>query len=69
MAISEVSELCRRFSIKNTMHRFWFWMFMFEQRSFACVRCIWVGVPGVIACAVFPWMRTAYNHCEFGHSG
>ena len=31
---------CERFSIKYTMHRFWFWMFMFEQRSFVCVQLL-----------------------------
>ncbi|RYR25471.1 hypothetical protein Ahy_B02g059259 isoform E [Arachis hypogaea] len=38
MAISEASQLCVRFIFRNRMHRFWFRMFMFKERSLWCLR-------------------------------
>ncbi|RYR73610.1 hypothetical protein Ahy_A02g008034 isoform F [Arachis hypogaea] len=43
MAISEASQLCMRFIFRNRMHRVWFRMFMFKERSLWCLRCVWVG--------------------------
>ncbi|RYR25470.1 hypothetical protein Ahy_B02g059259 isoform H [Arachis hypogaea] len=48
MAISEASQLCVRFIFRNRMHRFWFRMFMFKERSLWCLRELYEEGQGYV---------------------
>ncbi|CAJ1968437.1 unnamed protein product [Sphenostylis stenocarpa] len=81
-SLPEVSQLCQRFSMKNTMHRFWFWIFLLEQRSWVsvctrsvgensrtgfCSRALWIFGLGIFAFGWGSWKLVVQMSVD-GHS-